>query len=975
MKIDDIIDILGDPNVFEINTLEMFSDHKFSYDDKKNYLSLSGEWKFKYLTLKELREGRISNLEKIAVPSNIELSGYDIPTYSNIAYNWDGLSSLENGLVKDDMQRISYYETTFTLEDDFLKDNIVLRFNGVRTSYAVYLNDKFVGYKEDSFTPANFLINDIVRDVNKLVVYVFKYSSGSILEDQDFWYLTGIFRDVLVISYKETHLRDIFVKADYKNTVGSLDVSLDINGYPTEKILRLADSSNNIILEKKFNDNKFVINDLNILPWSSEYPNLYNLSIILKDKFKNYETSTLKVGFRNFSIIDGLMCINQKRIVFNGVNRHEFDSKSGFAVSKESMLEDVLIMKQHNINALRMSHYPNSTYMYELCDLYGLYVIDETNIETHGTWQKPFNVEINEKTIPNDNPNWTSAVLFRGKNMFHRDKNHPSVLIWSLGNEAGGGLNLFKLSEFFRNSDSSRLVHYEGVIRDRRYNDSSDMESQMYPMPSSITEFLKKDDTKPFICCEYSHAMGNSCGGLSKYTDLTKTLPKYQGGFIWDYLDQGLLYNKKYIYGGLLNDAPTDYNFCCNGLLSSGKIFTSKLLEASALYCSIDVDIRPNEIEIKNNFLFTNLSNFDFLISLYKEEKLLQSTLLNYECSPMDEIVIKNPYNKNYSSEHIIKVFIKLAKNTIYAKKGHVILSKSLGLGEYKEEELETSDLHIVDGDYYVGASNKNFSILFSKAYGSLVSYKVFGEEMLSSLVFPTFSRALTDNDLGSDYMFNHIVWYMASKSRKLVSFKSKIIDGSLVVRYVHIYPKLKDYKTILTYKVTNTGRVHVSLKANALENTSDYPLFGLLFPINSKYKDVSYYGNGPSDNYIDKNNFSTLGVYKYNVSLYTCPYIRPQEYGNITELRNIKLSSKKTTLVIESKTPINASYIPYSSAELSSSKLSSELVSKTNYLRVASNVSGVGGIDSWGSECLNEYKVNSNKDMVLEFSFFGKEN
>lgn len=974
MNIEKILEVINDPKVFQINTLEVTSEHLFSEQGKVNFHCLDGIWDFKYLKLSEILDFEKTNLDEIKVPSNIELSGYDKPAYSNIAYSWDGLYDVKNGEIPEDMQRVSYYTRTFSLEENFSKENVILSFDGVRSSYAVYLNNAFIGYKEDSFTRGLFDITNKLKEENKLEVYVFKYSSGSYLEDQDFWYLTGIFRSVNVIGYGKTHLNDLFVKADYKDLEGSLDLKLSIIGDYSDVEISIRDVKNNLITKRSDSSPHILFSNLNILPWSSEAPNLYSLEISILNNHKILETSTLFIGFRNFSMIDGIMCINQKRIVFNGVNRHEFNNDTGFSVTKESMLEDVLIMKRHNINALRMSHYPNSSYMYHLCDLYGLYVIDETNIETHGIWQKAFSLSSTEESIPGDKEEWEDAILFRGRNMFNRDKNHPSILIWSLGNEAGGGLNLYKLSRYFKENDSTRLVHYEGLIRDRRYNDSSDMESQMYPSPHAIKDFLANDDRKPFISCEFMHAMGNSCGGFSEYSDLTKTTPKYQGGFIWDFLDQGLTYNGDYIYGGDLGERPTDFNFCCNGLLSSGKKATTKLLEASHNYSNIDIVFDGENITFKNYFLFTNLSAFDINISLNFEDKTLKSSIINIDVLPSASYTIKNPYFNDYETEHFIKVSIVLSKNTNYAKKGHLIMAVTKRYGQFRLTKNSTEELSIVDGAFYSGAHNSNYSILFSKAYGTIISYKYKGEELLSSLTYPVFSRALTDNDNGSGYGFTHSVWYEASNSRKLLDYKALNNNGNLEVSFTYIFPRIPNYSTVVKYVVTSDGKVNVSMTSPSLKGEIDYPLYGLTFALKKDMEYVTYYGNGVADNYIDKNSFANLGVYKYNVSEFKCPYIRPQEYGNITGLKRLVISNNNLSLLVESTKELNINYIPYSRLELENASHNNELKSNMNYLRVASEVSGVGGIDSWMSECENKYKISSNKTMKLEFSFFVQE-
>lgn len=971
MKIEEVLEVLNNPRIFEINTIPMFSDHDFSESNLENRISLNGTWNFKYLSQNDLLTFDKNDLSTINVPSNIELEGYGIPEYSNMAYDFDGIVDISSPNIPNKLQKIGYYKREFCLDDNFSKKHVILRFNGVRTCYALYLNDKFIGYKEGSFTPGNFDITDYLLDVNKLEVYVFKYSTGSHFEDQDFWFMTGIFRNVELLGYGDNHIKDISVVCDYDSNFGDLKVNLDILGNYDNLSLKLYDSNNSLIFSQSFESNIINIKKLQVKPWSAEFPNLYKLEISINVLGIIVETSTLNIGFRTFTIDNGLMKINGKRIVFNGVNRHELNNTTGFSVSKDSMLEDILIMKQNNINALRMSHYPNSSYMYELCDKYGIYVIDEVNIETHGTWQKAFDVNFDENTIPNDDEEYLDLVLARGKNMYERDKNHASILIWSLGNEAGGGSVLNELSNYFKKVDKSRLVQYEGLIRDRRYNNSSDIESQMYPTTKQIIDFLDKDDTKPFICCEYMHAMGNSCGGFSEYTNLSKTNDKYQGGFIWDFLDQGLLINGDYIYGGDLGERPTDYNFCCNGLLSSGKVLTTKMLETKYNYSGIELDIDSKEITIRNYYLFTNLNQFDIEISMNKEDVIISKSFSNYNLEPGKTLKIKSPICRDSEDELFIKVRVLLSNDTNYAKKGHEIVSKTFSLNSYKLDKLEEEPLNIISGGFYVGASNSKFSVLFSKVYASIVSYKYLGKEFLEGFTYPIFSRATTDNDRGSFYKFSHNPWYSASDSRKLVDFSSKTIGETLEVRFTYAFPSIANYTTSIVYTVNKNGRINVEMTSPPLDDFIDYPLYGLTLTLNKNMENVRYYGNGPVDNYIDKSLFTDLGIYSYNVNNYECPYIKPQEYGNITSARYIEISDTKYKIKFESSNKLNVSYIPYNMNELENANHNYELKSNYNYIRIASEVSGLGGIDSWMSECLDKFKIPSNKSKSLKFSFY----
>ncbi|MBM6820952.1 beta-galactosidase, partial [Clostridium saudiense] len=575
---------LENSEIYEVNRLESKSDHKFYrnldelLEDNSSFkIELNGDWKFHYS--KNL-DGIINNFyeedynteswDNIKVPGHIQLQGYDKPHYVNTMYSWDGHDDILPPLVPKRYNPVGCYVKEFDISSEFLSKQLHVSFEGVESAFYLWLNGKFVGYSEDSFTPADFDLSSLYKQgKNKLAVMVVKFCSGSWLEDQDFWRFSGIFRDVYLYTKPETHINDIFVHTNLKDNYKKcdLDVDLKIEGNLDSVIkATLIDNSNNKILEKtqSIESNTLSIKEevTDIKLWSAEEPNLYTLLIEVLDKSNNIiEVIQQKVGFRAFEMINNIMHINGKRIIFKGVNRHEFSCYTGRCVSKEEMLWDVKTMKRNNINAVRTSHYPNQSYFYELCDEYGLYVIDETNLESHGTWQKMGKID-SKCVVPDSKKEWRECVLDRAKSMLERDKNHPSIIIWSCGNEAFGGENIYLMSEYFRNTDSSRLVHYEGVFNDRRYNNSSDMESRMYAKVKDIEEYLNNNPEKPFMLCEYTHAMGNSNGAMYKYIELEEKYPMYQGGFIWDFIDQGLMtkdiYGKDYLaFGGDFGDRPT----------------------------------------------------------------------------------------------------------------------------------------------------------------------------------------------------------------------------------------------------------------------------------------------------------------------------------------------------------------------------------------------------------------------------------
>ncbi len=586
---------LQDPEVFSVNTILPHSDHSFYEEEAKALAegemqlkqSLNGTWLFSYADNPDLRRKEFyktdyddSEFSTILVPSHIQLQGYDYCHYTNKIYPWDGHDELRPPFVSYDYNPVGSYVRYFELEEALQGKSLFLSFQGVETAFYVWLNGAFVGYGEDSFTPSEFEITDLIHPgTNKLCVEVYKRSSASWIEDQDFWRFSGIFREVYLYAVPAMHLSDLFVttKLDETYQNGELNIRISLKGilsgfltaYLLDKVGKQIAVSQDVSACQEL-DITMKINFVHT--WSAEDPYLYTLMLYCRDEQGNLvEVVPQKVGFRTFELRDKCMLLNGKRIMFKGINRHEFHPVRGRAITKEDMLWDVKFFKRNNINAVRTSHYPNQSEWYRLCDEYGIYLIDETNLESHGSWQKLEECDP-EWNVPGDLPEWKDNVISRANSMFQRDKNHPSVLIWSCGNESYAGEDILAMTHFFHEKDATRLVHYEGVFWNRSYHEISDMESRMYAKPQEIEEYLENDPIKPYISCEYMHAMGNSCGGMKKYTDLEDKYPMYQGGFLWDYIDQAIVRlddsgNEILAYGGDFCDRPTDYNFCANGIV------------------------------------------------------------------------------------------------------------------------------------------------------------------------------------------------------------------------------------------------------------------------------------------------------------------------------------------------------------------------------------------------------------------------
>lgn len=588
------LDWLTDPEVFAVNRIAAHSDHRIyanhleaDADNSSLIQNLNGTWKFAWAKNPSEWQQKFyeesdstDNFDNIQVPGHMELQGYGKPQYVNTIYPWEGQEHLRPPFISEKDNPVGSYVRYFDLNDALKNKRVFISFQGVETAMYVWLNGEFIGYSEDSFTPSEFELTPYIREKdNKLAVAVFKRSSASWLEDQDFWRFSGIFRDVFLYAAPSAHVRDMKVISDYDGANGIFSATLDIVGKCSVKSI-LTDENGTIIAESNEKESvNWTIE--NSKPWSAEIPNLYTFTVILTDEIGNeIEVSKTKVGFRRFELKKGIMCLNGKRIIFKGINRHEFDAKTGRAITKEDMLFDIQFMKKNNINAVRTCHYPNNSLWYQLCDVYGIYLIDETNLETHGTWQK-LGATDPSWNVPGSLSEWKETVLDRAKSMYERDKNHASVLIWSCGNESYCGEDIAAMSEYFRSVDPTRLVHYEGVTRvpDNQYDFITDMESRMYAKPQEVEEYLKQNSGRPYISCEYMHSMGNSLGGLSLYTDLEDKYEAYQGGFIWDYIDQAIETQNDdgktvLAYGGDFEDRPSDYGFCTNGVIYANRTQT-----------------------------------------------------------------------------------------------------------------------------------------------------------------------------------------------------------------------------------------------------------------------------------------------------------------------------------------------------------------------------------------------------------------
>ncbi|MFB3163826.1 glycoside hydrolase family 2 TIM barrel-domain containing protein [Neobacillus sp. 179-J 1A1 HS] len=1016
----------NNPEIFQLNrqnahaTLMPYETLEEALQGNRNassyYCCLNGDWKFHFSENPDKRIRQFYETDyddvswnEIKVPSHWQLQGYDYPQYTNITYPWVGKEDLKPPFAPTNYNPVGQYRTSFTVPKGWEGQPVYLHFEGVESAFYVWVNGELVGYSEDTFTPAEFDVTPYLIDgENQLAVEVYRWCDSSWLEDQDFWRLSGIFRNVYLYSSKEVHINDFFVTTDLDENYENAEIKIQakVTNYFERQVgsvtfeAMLYDQAKREVLEEKLS---FTLNldgkaeaEVNVsqlienpLKWSAEKPNLYTLVLSLVDnKGSLIETESCKVGFRKFELKDGLMQINGQRIVFKGVNRHEFQAERGRAVTYEDMLADIKLMKQFNINAVRTSHYPNHPFWYDLCDEFGLYVIDENNLETHGSWTYG---QIEEgDTVPASKPEWTENVIDRCNSMFQRDKNHPSILIWSLGNESWGGDNFLKMHQFFKEHDPSRLVHYEGVFHCRKSEAASDIESTMYSKVEDVERYATNNPTKPYILCEYSHAMGNSCGNLFKYWDLFDKYPILQGGFIWDWKDQALKTQTEdgieYLaYGGDFGDTPNDGNFSGNGLIFADGTITPKIFEVKKCYQNVKfkaVDLDKGEVEVINQNLFTNLSDYDLKWELLKNGEVCESGFTTVEGQPNQSSVIKLSYSipEKRLDEYILTLSLHLKEETVWAKKGHEIAFEQFVFPSVKvsASTLDYPEVKVVECEAKLQVQGHDFEVGFNKVLGELVSYSYKGQELLKSGFEPNFWRAATDNDFakGIGMSVRSQTWREAGKNRTLKNFQFFKKGNGVQVEVKFNLATTVPTQCFITYEILADGQIEVKQTLVPGEGLPEIPEIGMMVTLDPTFENITWYGKGPHENYWDRSTGAKIGIYTGKVKDQYIPYLKPQECGNKTEVRWAALTNNEGIgLMINGLPTVEVNALPYTPHELEEYDHGYKLPESDKVaLRINYKQMGVGGDDSWGAKTHPEFTLYANRSYTYCFTFKGIE-
>ncbi len=1006
--------LVKDPQYFKDRRMDAHSDHTYYRDGEEAQekatsfrYDLNGIWKFHYarnygsaIPGFEKADYCCKDWDDIRVPAHIQMEGYDAPQYANVQYPWEGHEDIHPGEIPEHFNPVASYVKYFEVPEEMQGKRLFISFQGAESGIALWLNGQFVGYSEDSFTPSEFELTEYVKEgENKLAAQVFKWTASSWCEDQDFYRFSGIYRDVYLYTVPEVHVYDLQIRAipDETLSTAALEIGTDTWGKGTVKIA-LSKDGETVIEDKKALDGEEIYSWKVEDPvfWSAEDPQLYDLVLeVYNEAGELQEVVPQKVGFRRFEMKDGIMTLNGKRIVFKGVNRHEFSSVSGRHVSEEELRKDLKTMKQNNINAIRTCHYPDASMIYELCDEYGIYMIDETNLESHGSWDVAEFTKDYTYVVPHDKPEWLDMMLDRANSMYQRDKNHAAILIWSCGNESFGGKDIFEMSQFFHKEDPTRLVHYEGLCHDRRYNDTSDMESQMYPSVEAIKEFLAKDSSKPFICCEYTHAMGNSCGAMHKYTDLTDTEPKYQGGFIWDYIDQSIYKKDRYgkefqAYGGDFGERPTDYNFSGNGIAYGGNRDASpKMQEVKFNYQNITAEVGADSVKVINKNLFVNTDVFDCEVTVAKNGKVIRRASLATAVAPLSEETYALPLAKEEKpGEYTVTVSFHLKEDKAWAEAGHEV---AFGQYVYQVEEPKKTcpeGVKVIRSTHNIGVRGAHFEVLFSVLNGGLVSYKYAGKEMIEAIPKPNFWRAPTDNDCGNLMGMRYGQWKLASMYLSHKDFRQgaygpanmpevEVNEKSVKVSYTYIMPTTPTSECKLSYEVFGDGRVKTTLVYDPVKELGDMPEFGVIFKFNADYDRVEWYGLGEAETYSDRKKGAKLGIYANMVADNIARYMVPQECGAKEEVRWAKVTDRKGRGMLfemdENNGPMMFSALPYTPHEMENAMHPYELP-EVHYtvVRVAKDQMGIGGDDSWGARTHEEYLLKTDKKMEFSFVFKG---
>jgi beta-galactosidase len=1021
------------PEIYQINR-EKARATFYRYDNESNalkndswgnspfYKSLNGTWDFYYADNVTTRptdfyknDSSLKGWNKIEVPSNWELKGYGIPFYTNIIYMFPP----NPPFIPHDMNNNGSYKREFEVPESWTGKDIYLNFEGVSGAMYVWVNGVKVGYNEDSKTPATFKITDVVKKgINTVAVQVLRWHDGSYLEDQDFWRISGIERDVFIYATNKITVRDFRVVSDlendYKDGVFNLSLQIDNNGNANANnsvSIKLLDGEKNVfsdsksaVIKKGENTITFSTKLLNVKTWNAETPNLYTLLIELKDKKGVVsEATSIKVGFRNVSIKNNQFLVNGKPVLIKGVNIHDHSETEGHVISEELTLKDLGLMKQNNINAIRCCHFPKNAHFYKLCDRYGFYVIDEANIEIHGMGATNQGLEGNKKkqaVHPAYLPQWEGTFLDRTIKMFERDKNHPCIVTWSLGNEAGNGQNFFATYKWLKEHDSTRPTQYEGATG----ASNTDIQAPMYWSVESMINYVEKGQTRPLIQCEYLHSMGNSTGNFQDYWDVIEKYPTIQGGFIWDWVDQGILSTnqageKFWAYGGDLGgyNYQNDENFCANGIIAPDRAAHPALHEVKKVYQYVKFkasNLKEGEISIKNIYDFTNLNQFQFTWKLLENGIEIASgdlPLLDIASYETKLVKIDFPKIAFQNAEYHLNIYALNKNATDLMPLNDIVAYEQFKLPNDNEVMVKREvkgTISVVQKNTITSFSNANFKIEFDNSKGTLSSLDYGNGNILLKGIETNFWRATTDNDFGAKTQVSLAKWKQATKNQILKEVKflqnskeikansNSVVNDEITIQTIFDLPAV-DGQIIISYTINALGEIFVNNQlANLKTDLPHLPRFGNNFIINNEYQTVNWFGRGPHENYQDRKTSALVGQYKAAVADLYFSYIRPQENGYKTDVRwtTFTNSNGKGIRIEGSQLVSFSAHHQYNDdfddGEKKMQRHSTDIKKRDLVnINIDYGQTGVGGDNSWSPNAIahRQYRVNAGN---LQYSY-----
>ncbi|MFT3888106.1 MAG: glycoside hydrolase family 2 TIM barrel-domain containing protein [Arachnia sp.] len=989
---------IANPEYFAENRRAPHSDHRWFADAAEAAVgesgfeqSLNGLWKFHYAknlgsTIPgfEAPDYDTEAWDDIPVPAHIQLQGYDRPQYVNVQYPWDGLEDIAPGQIPEKYNPVGSYVRLFTLDRPLADgERLSVSFKGAETAVAVWLNGAYVGYACDSFTPSEFdLTPHLIDGENKLAAQVFKFSAASWIEDQDFFRFSGLFRDVVLYRRPAVHVEDLRVVTDLADDFGSavLRVGVLVDG---EGSVRATLAGVGELSPGPDGRLELAVDAPRL--WSAEDPALYDLTVELFDAAGALvEVIPQRVGFRRFAIEDGLMKINGKRVHFVGVNRHEFGLQ-GRVMSVAQTHADLRQLKAANVNAIRTSHYPNNSFFYALADEYGFYVIDEMNLESHGHWAAAQSGRIApEDVVPGSHPEWRGALLDRAANMLQRDKNHPSIVMWSCGNESFGGSNIHDVSDYFREQDT-RPVHYEGASWDKRFPETTDVYSEMYTPAADVERFLAENLDKPYMLCEYAHAMGNSFGAVDAYLDLARREPRFQGGFIWDFADQAIRTTDPhgapfFGYGGDFGDAPHDYEFSANGIFFADHTPKPFLQAVKYLYQALQVEVDGEGFTVTNHHLFTDAAAYRAVVLVRREGTLLAEADVDVAVAPGDTRRFPLPVTvPSTPGEYTVDVSFRLRAQTIWAEAGHEVAYGQGVVRVARAPRPAAPRPEVIDGVHNVGVRGRHFTALFARPVGGLVSYTYGstsdgGRQLLHGVPKPNFWHAPTDNERGWGSSFEDGAWLLASRYAKAVAGPVvEWVGDKVSVSFTYALPTTPAGTCDVAYLVDGDGRIEVTMTVKPGEGLADMPEFGMLLRTDPAFDTVTWYGEGPNECYADRRAGARLDVYSGAVRDQLAPYVRPQESGSHTGVRWATVTDHRGAgLRFEADGEMEFSALPWTPFEIENAAHPVDLPPvQHTVLRPALARRGVAGDNSWGARTHPEYLLPRG-ELVFRFAFQG---